>query len=79
MKIKPVFTEKSTADAKKGKYTFWVEAGAGKRQIKSEIGQIFNVDVRKVRTLKISGGKKAIVELKEGQKLDIYEKPKKNS
>jgi len=79
MKTKPIFTEKSAADSKKGKYTFWVGNGASKSQIKSEIGQAFNVDVVKVRTLKIQGGKKAIVELKEGQKLDIYEKSKKNS
>lgn len=77
MKMKPVFTEKSTANSKKGKYTFWVEQGMTKSKIKSEVGRVFGVDVVRVRTLKVSGRKKAVVELKDGQKLDIFEEKKK--
>ena len=90
--IKPIFTEKSLKAAKFGNYTFRVEPRMDKRRIAAEIGKIFGVHVTGVRTIKIGGekgrnargrnfsvkaGKKAVVTLKEGDKLDIFEEGKK--
>lgn len=90
--IKPIFTEKSLKAAKAGNYTFRVERGMTKPRIASEIAKIFGVKVVGVRTIKISGekgknarggnfavssGKKAIVTLKEGEKISLFEEGKK--
>jgi large subunit ribosomal protein L23 len=90
--IKPVFTEKSLKAAKFGNYTFRVEPRMDKKRIAAEIAKIFGVKVVRVRTIKTGGekgrnargknfsvnaGKKAIVTLKEGDKIDIFEEGKK--
>jgi ribosomal protein L23 len=75
--FKHVSTEKATNLAKSGRYTFWVEKGSNKGRIKSEIAAFFKVTVISVRTLVSGGKKKAIVTLKEGQKIDIFEEKKK--
>ncbi len=90
--IKPSFTEKSLKAAKEGKYTFIVERDMGKRQIAKEIEETFGVPVAAVRTVKTGGEKgrnargrnflvmsikKAIVTLKEGKKIDLFEESKK--
>ena len=90
--IKPVFTEKSLKASKFGNYTFRVEPRMDKKRIAAEISKIFDVTVVKVRTIKTGGekgrnakgrnfsvkaGKKAIVTLKEGDKMDIFEESKK--
>ncbi len=90
--IKPIFTEKSLKAAKFGNYTFQVEPRMDKKRIAAEIGKIFGVEVTGVRTIKTGGekgrnargknfsvkaGKKAIVALKEGDKMDIFEEGKK--
>jgi large subunit ribosomal protein L23 len=90
--IKPVFTEKSLKSAKEGKYTFVVERNMSKKQIAKQVAEIFNVPVATVKTIKIGGEKgrnargrnfslmpikKAIVTLKEGKKIDIFEGGKK--
>lgn len=87
--IKPVYTEKSLNMSKNGKYTFWVSASDTKTALKSEIAKIFGVTVTDIKTLNNKGekgrnargrkfvkkgAKKAIVTLKEGDKIDIYEK-----
>lgn len=78
--IKPIFTEKSTQLAKQGKYTFLVGLRDGKPNLKSQISKLFKVHVRQIRTLKTGGIKKAIVVLKDGEKIDVFhEKPKKNT
>lgn len=89
--IKPVFTEKSLNLANLGKYVFWVGKNDTKPQIKSEVSKIFGVSVKEIKTLngKSEKGrnargrkfvkkatKKAIVTLKKGEKIDIYEKTK---
>jgi len=89
--IKPVFTEKSLKDAKLGNYTFKVAPRMNKNQIAVEIAKIFDVKVVKVRTMKTGGErgrnargknfsklatKKAIVTLKEGDKINIFEEGK---
>jgi large subunit ribosomal protein L23 len=90
--IKPVFTEKSTRMAREGGYTFLVDREMNKRTIASEIAKLFGVTVLGVRTVKVSGekgkngrgkkftknsGKKAIIMLKEGEKIDLFEEGKK--
>lgn len=93
--IKAIFTEKTTKLAKEGKYTFRVSMGHTKSELKSEISRIFAVHVKTIKTVKIgpeekrnskgkkqflSGIKKAIVTLKEGEKIDLFnEKTKKNT
>ena len=90
--IKPIFTEKSLRDAKIGNYTFRVEPGMNKKQIAALVAKIFGVKVTNVRTIKTGGEKgrnnkgrnfsikavkKAIVSLKEGDKISLFEEGKK--
>jgi large subunit ribosomal protein L23 len=90
--IKPVFTEKSLREAKIGNYTFKVTPTMNKKQIAAIIAKIFGVKVISVRTMKKGGEKgrnargrnfsikavkKAIVTLKQGDKIDIFEEGKK--
>lgn len=86
---KPVITEKSLAKAVAGWYTFAVAADANKESIAYAVKEAYNVDVVQVRTavmpekvrragrrqVKITKPewKKAIVKLKDGQKIDVYE------
>jgi large subunit ribosomal protein L23 len=89
--LKPVFTEKSTKMAKEGKYSFWVEPNADKMGLKSLISKLFGVHVTSIKTIKKAGekgrtargkrfnrlaSKKAIVTIKEGEKMDIFEESK---
>jgi large subunit ribosomal protein L23 len=88
MNIIPVITEKSMLDAKSGKYTFTVDSGLNKNQIKVLIGQVFNVHVTSVKTLTYKGRikknfkgnkvtiakfKKTIVTLLDKEKIDLFE------
>jgi len=90
--IKPVFTEKSTRLAKEGKYTFLVGVGDTKSGLKVLISRLFDVHVKTIKTLKTGGEvkrnnrgqnvsrfstKKAIVTLKKGEKIDLFEEKKK--
>ncbi len=90
--ITPVFSEKSLKLAKEGKYTFWVNNDSAKDEIKAEISRLFDVHVTAIRTMvtsgeskrnvkgkkiKILGNKKAIVTLKEKEKIDLFEEAKK--
>jgi large subunit ribosomal protein L23 len=86
-KILPLITEKTLRLAKENKYTFLVEQGINKDQIKSAVEKIFNVKVVKVRTTnykkRIRGltkikstrpkFKKAIVQLQSGQTIPLFE------
>lgn len=82
----PIITEKSTQLAQENKYVFCVDKYANKNQIKKAIEEIYNVKVEKVYIVHIppkrrryrffiegykSGYKKAIVKLKEGEKIAI--------
>lgn len=88
MKLVPVITEKATVEAQKGKYSFWVETGMNKNQIKELIAKSFNVHPitvvtsnRKAETRRTMYGKfvtkkarkKAIVTLKKGEKIAMFE------
>ncbi len=92
MKLKPVLTEKSMSEAKKGNYTFFVERNMNKRQIRKMIEEIFGVTVVKVRTMNVAGEvkrtnmgkkriikpkKKAIVTLEGKDKIDLFGEAKK--
>ncbi len=92
MKLKPVLTEKSMDEAKKGNYTFLVEYKLNKFQIRNLISEVFGVNVRRVRTMKVPGElkktikgknriilpqKKAIVSLTGKEKIDLFEAKKK--
>lgn len=89
--IKPVYTEKSLKLAKKGQYTFWVEPGMDKLSLKSVFAKMFGVHVTGIKTVKKAGEsgrnvrgrkftklatKKAVVTVKEGEKIDIFEESK---
>jgi large subunit ribosomal protein L23 len=85
--IKPIITEKSTLLQESGKYTFEVSKHATKPQIKSAISELFDVSVSSVNILVRKGKpktfgrnriispqtKRAIVTLKDGQTLTIFE------
>lgn len=91
MKLIPVLTEKSLEEAKKGKYTFLVDRGITKYQIRKLVDEVFSVNVTKVRTINLKGEtkktisgrkkiiqptKKAIITLKEKEKIDLFETKK---
>ena len=85
---KPLVTEKSAqALAESNRVSFRVRRFANKLQIKEAVEKIFSVTVLDVHTLVVKGKrkrfgrqmgmskdwKKAIVRLKEGDKIDIFE------
>jgi len=90
--MKPIFTEKSLREAKLGNYTFQVPVIMNKKQIAAKIAALFGVKVTGVRTTKIGPEKgrnakgrkfstqlvkKAIITLKSGDKIDVFEEGKK--
>lgn len=84
--IRPVISEKSVGLVEENKYTFWVSPVSNKIEIKSAVEKMFKVKVDDVRTLKVKGKekrmgryvgktpdrKKAIVTLKEGNKIEGF-------
>ncbi|PTX41978.1 50S ribosomal protein L23 [Gramella sp. MT6] len=89
--IKPVITEKATADSEmNNRFTFVVSNKANKIQIKDAIESAYGVSVTKVRTMnvrpdrktrytksgmitgKTNAFKKAIVQVAEGETIDLY-------
>ncbi|ASP28710.1 50S ribosomal protein L23 [Spiroplasma corruscae] len=82
---KPLLTEKTYIGHSNNSYTFVVDKRANKTQIKKTFEEIFNVKVETVRTMNYDGKdkrmgkyagktasyKKAIIVLKDGEKLDI--------
>lgn len=87
--IRPLVTEKSMKKTPNGVYAFQVVKEANKRQIEEAVEKNFGVTVLKVRVLKRPGKrykvgryrqekrkrdfKKALVELKKGDKIDVFE------
>jgi len=83
--VRPVETEKSLSES--GKYTFIIHKDSGKPEIKLAVKEFYGVDVEKVNIVNYrsklkstgkgktstrrSAGKKAIITLKEGQKLNF--------
>lgn len=86
---KPLFTEKSVQDAKNGKFSFVVDIAASKGAIAQAVQKQFDVKVVDVATsilkgktkrvgkrrteITVSKIKKAIVQLKEGQKINLFD------
>jgi large subunit ribosomal protein L23 len=85
--VKPIVTEKSSGLMAQGKYTFRVAKEANKIEIKYAVETAFKVDVTDVKTMNMPGKlkrqgktsgmtpewKKAIVTLKSGQTLPIFD------
>lgn len=87
--ISPLITEKSMQEASNGKFTFKVAKSSNKPQIKREIEKSFSVNVVGISTSilkgktartgtrrtekKVSDYKKAIVTVKKGQKIGLFE------
>ena len=85
--IRPIVTEKSTALMEQGKYTFRVPLAATKIQIRQAVEQIFKVKVQAVNTMRSEGKlkrmgrtqgrrsdwKKAVVTLKPGEAIELFE------
>ncbi len=86
--LRPLLTEKGTRLKEEGnQYLFRVAKTANKVEIKHAIEQLFKVSVVDVRTVQLRGKvkrlgrfqgrrpdwKKAIVSLKEGQSIELYE------
>jgi large subunit ribosomal protein L23 len=85
--IAPVVSEKSYSLIEGNKYSFRVHSKAHKTQIRQAVEQLFDVHVKSVNVLKVNpkpkrrglssgtkkGWKKAIVELREGERIEIFE------
>ena len=85
---KPLITEKSTQMVQDGNWvTFRVKMEANKIQIKEAVEKVFNVTVLAINTVSVKGKfrrfgahrgqtkgwKKAMLLLKEGDKIDMFE------
>lgn len=78
-------TEKGSNMMSSNKYTFWVDSASNKIEIRKAVEGIYKVKVNNVNTLTVKGKpkrvrytmgktsdwKKAIVTLKEGEKIDV--------
>jgi len=85
--IYPIITEKSTEQQEQNKYCFKVNKRANKKEIIKAVKEIFGVEPVSCNTLNIKGKrkreryrygytsswKKAIVTLKEGEKIELFE------
>jgi len=83
----PIITEKTSALAAQGRYTFEVDRRASKMQIKEAVERAFGVKVVAVNVCNMPGKprrwgrhvsrspawKKAVVTLAEGQRLEFFE------
>ena len=58
--IKPIVTEKSSANLQENKYTFRVAKKATKVQIKNAVEKLFEVKVLKVNTMTVNGKEKRV-------------------
>ena len=85
--IRAIITEKTTLLMQENKYTFQVPLNANKVEIRKAVESIFNVKVEKVATIRVLGKtkrmgrtmgkrsdyKKAIVTLKAGETIELFE------
>ena len=85
--LAPVVSEKSYSLITDRKYTFRVHGDAHKTQIRQAVEELFDVRVESVKIVKVQpkpkrrgftrgtrqGWKKAIVQLKEGHEIEIFE------
>jgi large subunit ribosomal protein L23 len=85
--IAPVVSEKSYSLIEDNKYSFRVHERAHKTQVRQAVEELFDVKVEGVNILKVQpkpkrrglsrgkkpGWKKAIVQLREGDRIEIFE------
>ena len=85
--LAPVVSEKSYSLISDRKYTFKVHKNAHKTQIRQAVEELFEVHVENVNILKVQpkpkrrgasvgirpGWKKAIVQVREGESIEIFE------
>ena len=85
--LAPVVSEKSYSFIGQNKYTFRIHPNAHKTQVRQAVEELFGVKVLNVNVLKVQskpkrrgltkgrrpGWKKAIVELREGYEIEIFE------
>ncbi len=85
--LAPIVSEKSYAASTSGQYTFKVHPDAHKTQIRQAVEQMFDVKVARVNVIKVQakpkrrgaikgtrqGWKKAIVLLRAGDTIEIFE------
>jgi large subunit ribosomal protein L23 len=85
--IAPVVSEKSYGQIAQNRYTFKVHSDAHKTQIRQAVEQLFDVKVVGVNIVKVQpkpkrrgvhrgvrpGWKKAVVQLRTGDKIEIFE------
>ena len=85
--IAPVVSEKSYSLIEESKYSFRVHEKAHKTQIRQAVEELFDVKVERVNVVKVQpkpkrrglqrgkkpGWKKAVVRLREGDRIEIFE------
>lgn len=85
--VKPLITEKATNLVEQGKYAFIVSLNTNKIEIAKAVKDIYGVEVTAVNIIRMQGKrvtrgkvkgkrndfKKAIVSLKKGQSIELYE------
>jgi len=85
--IRPIISEKSYAGIENNRYTFEVDKRATKPEIRDAVTEVFKVTVTSVNTMRVPGKtrrlrastgttrswKKAVVTLKEGDKIEFFE------
>ncbi len=85
--LAPIVSEKSYAASTRGSYTFRVHPGAHKTQIRQAVEELFSVKVERVNVIKVQpkpkrrgvhrgirpGWKKAVVQLRAGDTIEIFE------
>ena len=85
--ISPVVSEKSYGQIAERKYSFKVHPDAHKTQIRQAVEELFDVHVERVNIVKVQskpkrrglfkgtrpGWKKAIVQVREGETIEIFE------
>ena len=85
--LTPVVSEKSYSGIAEGRYTFKVHPDAHKTQVRQAVEELFEVKVERVNIVKVQpkpkrrgmskgirpGWKKAIVQLAEGETIEIFE------
>ena len=85
--LAPVVTEKSYELIEDGKYSFRIHPEAHKTQVRQAVEELFDVHVQGVNIVKVKskpkrrgmragrkpGWKKAIVQLRQGESIEIFE------
>ena len=85
--LAPIVSEKSYAGSTRGAYTFRVHPDAHKTQIRQAVEELFSVKVERVNVIKVQpkpkrrglyrgtrpGWKKAVVQLRAGDSIEIFE------